>query len=158
MSTSLGGIYSVVDAYLERIGQNRVQELGEQRPEPSKEDQAFLIEGLRRTRRFNANIIIVAIIILCAIFLLGAFLVIYYRSAPQTMAMVFGGNFLSLLVIVAWLRRLWFEKSTLDLLTALLPSLPAADAAQVVTTWRFQSKSVRRGPASPDPATPAKVQ
>jgi hypothetical protein len=86
--------------------------------------------------------------LLCCLFIAGLGLVVYYRDSPERVAVLFGGGtFLSMLVIVGWLRKLWFDKRTMDLLLVLVQSMSPADAAKVLTTFYFGALSPKQLPA-----------
>ncbi len=135
---------AIIEAYLGGIGQLDEQELGGSPNTVSAEYQQSLVASLSGQWKFNKGIIVVAISVLCAIFLLGIFLVIYYRDSPTAIAAILGGNFFSLLVIVGWLRRLWLENSTMGALLAIVEGMTPREAAKVITTWHFRAIKERK--------------
>jgi hypothetical protein len=131
-----------VKAYLGEIGEGDAKKLGETPPAPSlgilAAAQSSLERSLQKDTKRTDAIILVAVVVLCCLFVFGIVVMVYYRNSPQTLALVFeGGSFGSMLVIVAWLRKLWFDKRTMDLLLALTQSMNPADAAKAVTSFYF---------------------
>jgi hypothetical protein len=131
-----------VQAYLWEIGEGEAKKLGEAPPAPSVQilagAQSSLERSLQKDAKRTDTIIVVAVVALCCLFVFGIVVMVYYRNSPQTIAIVFeGGSFGSMLVMVGWLRKLWFDKRTMDLLLALTQSMNPADAAKVVTSFYF---------------------
>jgi hypothetical protein len=131
-----------VQAYLREIGEGEAKKLGEAPPAPSPETlagaQSSLERSLQKDAKRTDRIILVAVMALCCLFVFGIVVMVYYRNSPQTLATVFeGGSFGSMLIVVAWLRKLWFDKRTMDLLLALTQSMNPADAARAVTSFYF---------------------
>ena len=134
----------IVDSYLVRIGQANEQELGNELKPIKPEDNTYLLESFKSQQTFNRGIVVVAISVLCAIFLLGVFLVVYYRDSPSAIVAILGGNFFSLLVIVGWLRKLWLENSTMGALLLITKDVPAREAAAIITTWHFRAMKEKK--------------
>lgn len=102
-----------------------------------------LEERLGERFKFNNGIILLAIIILCMIFVMGVFFVFYYRDSPVALGGIFGGTFLSLLSIISWLHKLWREKSVMDMTLSVIEGLPAREAAKFINTmaWKLRGKN-----------------
>jgi hypothetical protein len=130
----------LVEAYLDRLGQSpgRMPSLGETAPSATPEDTRFIEGTLRAQRTFNDRIILVAILLLCAFFALGVFLILRFLSSPATIPLVFGGTIFSLLGIVRWLQTLWWDKSMMDVLLAVCASMTPDEAARTITTVYFE--------------------
>ena len=131
-----------LQTYLNDIGEAGPKKLGEAAPPLSQGSlasaQASLEISLRKDARKTDRILLIAVGLLCCLFALGFGLTIYHRNSPTNVAALFGGGtFLSLLGIVAWLRKLWFDKRTMDLLLALTQSMTPADAAKALTSFYF---------------------
>lgn len=131
-----------VQAYLGEIGEGEAKKLGETPSAPSVEiladAQSSLERRLQKDAKMTDAIILVAVVLLCCLFVFGIMVMVYYRNSPQKLALVFaGGSFGSMLLIVGWLRKLWFDKRTMDLLLALTQSMNPMDAAKAVTSFYF---------------------
>jgi alkylhydroperoxidase family enzyme len=135
-----------IQTYLREIGEAEPKKLGVA-AEPSALEiltgaQNSLERRLREDAKSTDRIIVVAVVLLCCLFFAGLGLVFYYRDSPGHVAAMFGGgSFLSLLGIVGWLRKLWFDKRTMDLLLVLVQSMSPADAAKVLATFYFGALS-----------------
>jgi hypothetical protein len=123
--------------YLRRIEQYEPQKLGGVRRPVTEEDSRFLRESLGRQLRFGNSMIIVAVVLLCSLFFLGVFLILYHRDSLNAVGVISGGTFASLLAIIGLLRRLWLEKSAMDLLIHASKGLPPAETAKLVTSFYF---------------------
>jgi hypothetical protein len=100
----------------------------------SKNASDTLKNNILRESKFNNNIVVVAIVLLCIIFGLGIFFAIYYRDNPTTIGVIFGGTFLSLLAIVSRLRKIWLEKSLMDVSLCVIEDMSPQDAAKFIQT------------------------
>jgi F0F1-type ATP synthase assembly protein I len=129
--------------YIQRLGQDKTASLGGKQKTPTEADTQFLISALQTKSKENGTIIIVAVILLFALFCVGIGFAIYFRDSPAAISSVLGGNLLVLLGIVAWLRRLWFDKNTMDTLMLIIPGLSASEAAKVVTSFYFRAVKVK---------------
>jgi hypothetical protein len=112
--------------------------MGGTRKEVTSADNAALAERLQQSLRFNDRMIVVAVALLCVLFFLGAALTIYHRDAPKTISMIFGGAFLSLLLVIGWIRQLWWDKTVIDILIPLLNELSPEDASKAITTLYYK--------------------
>ena len=126
-------------AYLRRIEQYEPQTLGKKARPVTAEDSQFLRDSLDRQLRFNNSIVTVSIVLLCCLFGLGIFLVLYHRNSVNAVAVISGATFASLLGIVRFLRQLWLDKSAMDILIHVSYTLPPAEAAKVVTSFYFKA-------------------
>jgi hypothetical protein len=132
--------------YLRRIGQYEAQRLGGEAHQISPADSEFLRDSLCRQIRFSDRLITVAVILLCGLFVVGVFLILYNRGSLNATAVISGGTFASMLVIIRWLRQLWLDKSTMDMLVNAANGLSPAEAAKLVTTFYF--KALRASPST----------
>src|SRR5215469_16756723 len=117
-----------VQKYLREIGEAEAKKLGEtavvQSPEGLASAQSSLERSLREDAKTTDRIILVAVVLLCSLFVIGIGFMVRYRNSPEKVAVLFGGGtFASMLGIVVWLRKLWFDKRTMDLLMALTQSM-----------------------------------
>lgn len=131
------------EEYLSQFGGTKAVQLGEGADNKvTQKHSDFLESRLDSQIKFNNIIIIIAILLLCLLFLMGALLILNNRNNPTTINYIFGGTFLSLLSIVAWLRKLWFEKSILDMASGVVRNLPPEKAAEFVSSiyWRMAKK------------------
>ena len=125
--------------YLRRIGQYEPQSLGKASRPVTAEDAQFLRDSLSRQQKFNNSILIVAVILLCCLFLLGMFLIIRHRDSVSAVAVISGTTFAALLAIVRFLRRLWLDKSTMDVLLHASYGMSPAESAKLVTSFYFKT-------------------
>ncbi|HSZ62580.1 MAG TPA: hypothetical protein VK828_12335 [Terriglobales bacterium] len=140
-----------MQSYLREIGEADPKKLGDaaalHAPETLAAAQRSLERRLREDAKRTDRIIVVAVVLLCCLFFAGLGLVFYYRNSPGQLTIVFGGGaFLSLLGIVGWLRKLWFDKRTMDLLLVLVQSMNPADAAKMLATFYFGALSPKTAP------------
>lgn len=129
-------ITAIVEHFLKETRQLDFIQLGGEETEievTTKQINTFK-ETLSKSKRFNKNIILFAIILLGITFLIGIFFVFYHRDNPRTIGLLFGGTFLSLLVIITQLRKLWLNKSLMDLSLSVIQDLPPKEAAKFVET------------------------
>jgi len=137
---------------IERIRSWPVLEEARRRPhEPCPGNSGRCSERTRTLLEEDATstdrIVVAAVVLLCCLFVAGLGLVVYYRNSPEHAAVLFGGGtFVSLLGIVAWLRKLWFDKRTMDLILVLVQSMSPADAAKVLTTFYCGALSPKQLP------------
>lgn len=148
----MSGYVQSIQTYLREIGEVESKKLGDtpslRAPETLAGAQSALERSLREDARHTDIIVVVAVVLLCCLFVAGLGLVIYYRDSPERVEVMFGGGtFVSLLGIVAWLRKLWFDKRTMDLLLVLVQSMSPADAAKVLTTFYFGALSLKQLPS-----------
>ncbi|SRR5260370_979416 len=132
--------------YLRRIGQYEPQSLGKEPRPTTEEDSLFLRDSLNRQLLFNNLLIIVAVIMLCVLFMLGVFLILYHRDSFDAVAWISGGTFAALLVIIRLLRRLWLDKSAVDLLIHASHGMSPSESAKLVTTFYFRALRARVEP------------
>jgi hypothetical protein len=130
-----------VQTYLREIGEGEAKKLGEAPPEPTVETLASarssLERSLQKDTKATDTIILVAVVALCCLFVFGIVGMVYYRDSPKLLATVVVAWFSWMLAIVARLRKLWFDKRTMDLLLALTQSMNPADAANAVTSFYY---------------------
>lgn len=132
--------------YLRRIEQFEPQSLGKIQRSVTSEDNQFLRDSLKRQLSFNNSLIAVAVILLCGLFLLGAFLIVYHRDSVNAVTVISGTTFAALLGIISFLRRLWLDKSAIDLLVHASYGLSPAESAKLVTTFYFRIVERRTAP------------
>jgi hypothetical protein len=141
-----------IQTYIREIGEIGPKKLGDPTALPSPESltaaQSSLERSLREDAKKTDRIIVVAVLLLCCLFAAGLALGIYYRDSPQNVAILFGGGaFVSMLGIVGWLRKLWFDKRTMDLLLSLTQSMKPDDAAKALTSFYFGALIPKQPPA-----------
>lgn len=89
-------------------------------------------DHIKKSNRLGKTL---AIATLIATFLVTLYFAFLYQDDIKSVSLILGGNFLSLLVITRWLRRIWLESTTLDILCVLVEDLPAKEAVQVIATF-----------------------
>jgi len=129
---------TIVSSFVDELGQARVQPLGGTTREPQPEQVRRFSGRLKRQSDRNSYLMAAAVAVLCLLFVVCVFLVVYYRHSPKTTMLVFGGNILQLIVIVAWLRRLWLDKNTMEALLIVADELPPLEAAKIITNFYFK--------------------
>ncbi|MEX3846254.1 hypothetical protein [Paraburkholderia sp. BR10882] len=130
---------SDIEAYLTQIGQNSPLDLDESRREITDEDSKFLLQRFDKTQRLADVALIAAIATLLIIFFIFTALIFIYRNNLAYFSTLTGGDLLSMLTIVSWLRRLWLEKTTIETLRVFLVKMKPEDAAQIITTFYFNA-------------------
>jgi hypothetical protein len=132
-------LQQTIAAVLAEADASTAPSLGE---EPNEIDAAKvtpkLVSGLQMLQGTDRHLILVLVVLICVLFLTGLGLVIYYRDNPTRVSLVLGGNYLSLLVIVGFLRRIWLEKRTIDALLVIAESLKPAEAAKTLVAFHFR--------------------
>jgi hypothetical protein len=130
-------------SYLRHIEQYEPQSLGKAQRSLTDEDSQFLRDSLNRQLRFNNSLIMVAVALLCGLFLLGVFLIVDHKDSVAAITVISGTTFASLMAIVAYLRRLWLDKSALDMLVYASYGLSPNEAAKLVTNFYFRVVETR---------------
>ena len=133
------GLQRTIDAVLAEASASTAPPLGEEanQIDPAKVTPK-LVSGLQTLQGTDRHLILVLVVLICVLFSMGLGLVIYYRENPTRVSMVLGGNYLSLLVIVGFLRRIWLEKRTIDALLVIVESLKPAEAAKTLVDFHFR--------------------
>lgn len=129
--------------YLRRIGQYEPQSLGKESRRLTAEDNVFLRESLNRQLRFNNLMILVALVLLCALFILGVFLILYNLRSVNVVEVISGATFAAMLAMIRFLRRLWLDKSAVDLLIHASYAMSPEEAAKLVTSFYFRTQNIR---------------
>ena len=132
-------------AYVEKIGQISPP-LGAAKglPHvPDEEDSRYLQSLLAEAAKRNDTLIWLAAGLLTVLFLfcLGLILIGVDRGSGPMSLVGGGGSVFSLLIFVGWLRQLWFDKSTMTLLTFSATHLSPIDSARLVTTFYFKART-----------------
>ena len=132
-------IKNIYHSYLNDSKLLNLEKLGSEdnKIEVSKNNNDALKNNILKQIKFNNNIVVISILLLCIIFGLGIFFAIYYRDSPTTIGVIFGGTFLSLLVIVSRLRKIWLEKSLMDVSLSIIEGLSPQDASKFIQTIYF---------------------
>jgi len=129
----------IFEGYLILIDQQHGADLGE---EPKREitaaDNEHFAALLDEHLKFNRGIIVVAIVLLCVLFGVGMFLVYTLRTSPTGIVTIAGGSFFSFLLVIRWLRRLWIEKSMIDVLIFVARDMPPKEAAKFLVRFYFK--------------------
>ena len=64
--------------------------------------------------------------------MVGVILGVRYAHNPKVLAAILGGDFLSLIGVVAGLRSTWQDATKLDMLLCFLPEIDALEAVKVI--------------------------
>lgn len=123
-------------AYLERLGRNKIADLGPgESPIITAEDQKFLTLRLANDSKFNNLLLVSAVCLLYAIFIIATLFLWHYRDQPKQIAACFGGSFFSLTLLVRWLRQLWIDKNFIDLIRNAASQLSPLEVAKLISTY-----------------------
>jgi branched-subunit amino acid transport protein AzlD len=123
-----------------------------ERPQP-RVDVERLNARLDAQARFNNGLIVTIVVSYLMLLALIAVLVVLHHDDVQWLAAGLGANLLTLAGSVGFLRDLWREKSYIDMLLAILPSLTAAEAMKTLRAFYFEKVAPKRGPRTTDSAT-----
>lgn len=140
---------SVFEEYLKKIGQLEPVQLGDEKEfQATKEDNEFLKAHLVHQIKSNNNIIWLAILMLVLIFILDIYLILYSLKEPEVIKVAFNGAFTisSLFLIINWLRKLWAEKSLMDVSLIIAQDMPPNQAAKYIGSvyWRIVNKGFEK--------------
>lgn len=140
---------SVFEQYLAKIGKLEPIQLGDDKEiQVTKEDNDFLKTHLLGQIKSNNTIIWLAIGMLVVIFLLDIYLILYSLKEPEVIKVVFNGTFTvsSLFLIINWLRKLWAEKSLMDISLCVAQDMPPEQAAKYIASiyWRIVNKGFEK--------------
>jgi hypothetical protein len=100
----------------------------------SKQDHDLFIKIIREQIKFNKNLLITFLSMLFILFGISVFLVFNNLNSPQTIGYIFGGSFLGILAILDKLRRLWREKSVMDMTLILIKKLSPQKSLKIIDT------------------------
>lgn len=133
------------EQYLSAIGRLKEESLGgEEEASPITVTNSKMMEKLLISQsKFNNNMLMVAIIGLCVIFIIDIFFIFYYKDNATALSVILGVTGLSLVGVIKWLRKLWLEKSVLDVSLAVVENLPPTEAAKFIETtyWSIIKKN-----------------
>jgi hypothetical protein len=124
--------------YLRHIGQFEPQPLGKEPRSITSEDSQFLRETLDRHVKSNDWIIIVAVVLLIFLFVLEVFLLLYNLNSIPATAVISATTFASLLGIIGYLRRLWLDKSVMNVLIHATYVIAPEDLAKLVASLYYK--------------------
>jgi hypothetical protein len=117
-----------------------IPKLGGGEAPPFSDDQKRSFRRLlAEQQKFNERLLNIAVGMVVVIFFVGILFALYYRSTPSMLEVALGGNLLSILVTVRWMRKLWIEKGLVDLAYLATEEMPAEDAIRLASTiyWRL---------------------
>ena len=124
--------------YLRHIGQFEPQPLGRKPRSISSEDSQFLRETLDRHVKSSDWIIVVAVVLLVFLFVLEVFLILYNLNSIPATAVISATTFASLLGIIGYLRRLWLDKSVMNVLIHATSVIAPEDLAKLVASLYYK--------------------
>lgn len=128
----------IFEDYLARAGRLEDVELGEDetaarsRITIRQEDSDAFAARLASRQRFSNAMVAVCLVMLCAVFAIGAAGAVLVLRSPGISAAVLAATLAALLGVVAWLRRIWIEKSVLDLAAGVVRDLPPEEAVRLI--------------------------
>jgi hypothetical protein len=138
---------TIFHAYLKQVGQLQPVKLGEKAAlgHPTEEDNRALEERIVSASRSTRSMIGVMTGMLIVVFALGIFLILSAAGSIGAVASLSAGTLWILLVIVERLRRLWIERSVLDLAWASVREWPPENVLALVEILYWHSLSPRKG-------------
>ncbi|SRR5258707_213462 len=122
-----------VRVYLSHIGQEQARQLGRRPTRDSGRDE--LRERLLDEQRFNRKIFTLMVALLTFLFAVGVYFVWKNRDQPLNAGAFLGGEFLSFLLLIQWIRQTLLDKVYTDLLVRASDELDPEHLAKFVTTW-----------------------
>ncbi len=111
---------------------------------PPQLNVELLVQRLDAQVRFNNRLIVAIFASYLAILATIMALVVVHHDDIRWVTAALGGNLLVLLGSGRFLRDVWREKHYADLLRAILPTLPAAEARKAVQSFYFETSSRRQ--------------
>lgn len=139
-------IKSIFEEYLNQIGELNPVQLGDEGKKTiTQENSDFLRSKIQSQINVTNIILILAVILLCSIFLLSAFLAIYNAGDAGALSIIFGGSIISLLAIVRWLHRLWNDKTYMDLTIYSIQNMSPNKASEHIALMYWNIKSKKKG-------------
>ncbi|SRR6266478_1322266 len=132
----------VIEQFLKTDERGRLgPTLGPKAPQVTEQQKSFLIDQLKAGAAINSKIVAVLVGLYVLMMIVGFVIVLTLFKQPKTMQAALGGSFLSLLLILKGLYSVWREQTRINFVSSLLPSLSPAEAAKVVKTYYFTTKS-----------------
>lgn len=126
-------LQKAVQMYLADIGQQQAPDLGG-KPATKKGKDEFR-ERLLEEQLYNRRIFSLMILLLTMLFAVGIYFVFRNRDQPITAGSFLGGEFLSLLLVIQWIRQVLLDKVYTDLLVRASNELDSEHLAKFVTTF-----------------------
>jgi len=120
--------------YLQRSGEAGPKQLGDEEEPSLVGSTQWLRDYLTGRVAFNDRLVLAAIGLLAVLFLAGVGLAISYHDKPVVMGSILGGDFLSMLGVIAWMWRIIVEKTRIDLAIAVIEGMPREQAAAYIQT------------------------
>lgn len=104
----------------------------------TREDQRQLLAQMKAQLSFLNKIIVAIVVLHFLLFVLAAFLVLYYRDSPNVILLLLGGSVLSLMIIIRSLINLVKTKSKIDYILVTLPNLSPEQAMILIQSIYFE--------------------
>lgn len=133
-----------VEWYLKLKGGLDAAEMGvgkKRSPEPERKE---LLARLQARERESGRLLWVTVSAYLLLLAGGFILVFLQRERPDTLKPLLGGAFLSLLAVGNALRGLWREKSALDLLLEVAPSLSSDQLVPLLQAFYFKERGANK--------------
>jgi hypothetical protein len=128
-------LQSVYDDYLKRIERLAEVQLGAPKARAVAEaDSRFFRELLDRRVKSSQRLVMLCIILLFVLFGAGVAVMLYYLNSPSGVGISLGVTFFSLLSVVEKLRRIWHEKTLMEVTLTVLREMPPPEAAKFIET------------------------
>lgn len=141
----MGRLALVLTKYLEKTGQLEIQLGNREQLVVDHEHNQFLIEMINKESIYN-KIIVLVIFMYITLYLIGIFLVFHFLGSPAVLAVIFGGIFVTPILIVKELKQLWKDKNIMDIVRIFAADMPPAELIKVIKiiyyTGNMNSKKV----------------
>ena len=103
----------------------------------SPADKEKVEQVIAEQRVFNSRVVTLAISMLVAIFIIAVAVALYHINRPAVATAAIGGNLLSLVLIVSWMRRLWIERGIIDLAQVAIRELAPEEGIKLACSLYF---------------------
>ena len=125
---------------------------------PSPQQLRSLEQRLARASA-DSRLIVFVVVGVCVLLIAAATVLAFmFRTDAKLVGIVFGGASGSTLVFaVTILRQAWREKYQLDMVASIIPTLPPANAIEVLERIYFRTESTARTPGATRPRAPARA-
>jgi hypothetical protein len=137
---SMANLKTVLGEYLRAVGATEAAQLGgKPKVDVTPKDNLLLIDRLRQKAGINNSLVIALMVLHFLIFFLAAALVYYQRESPNNIKVILGGSLLSLLALTRSLAGLWRDKTKMDMLVVIIPSLSPQEAVKAIQSIYYSS-------------------
>ena len=132
-------LHSVLKEALQSIGGLAPVPLGgDDEGSATEEWKHKLLERLEKEAAYNKRVFTLLVAMCVVLFVVGLALVVYYLDEPRSIqAILGGGSLLSILAVMTRIQRLMNEKTGVDILLTVVPTLPPKQVVRVVQSLYY---------------------